>query len=33
MVASALLSLGFSQVRLFTGGWSGWTEAGLSVEK
>ncbi len=33
MVASALLSLGFSQVRVFTGGWSGWTEAGLPVEK
>lgn len=33
MVASALLSLGFSQVRVFTGGWSGWTEAGLPVQK
>lgn len=33
MVASALLSLGFSEVRVFTGGWSGWTEAGLPVEK
>jgi rhodanese-related sulfurtransferase len=33
MVASALLSLGFSQVRVFTGGWSTWTEAGLPVEK
>ncbi|MBV8137633.1 MAG: hypothetical protein JO121_18695 [Deltaproteobacteria bacterium] len=33
MVASALLSLGFSQVRIFTAGWSGWTEAGLPVEK
>jgi rhodanese-related sulfurtransferase len=33
MVASALLSLGFSHVRVFTGGWSGWTEAGLPVEK
>jgi rhodanese-related sulfurtransferase len=33
MVASALLSLGFSQVRVYTGGWSGWTEAGLPVEK
>ena len=33
MVASALLSLGFSQVRVFTGGWSGWTEAGLPIEK
>jgi rhodanese-related sulfurtransferase len=33
MVASALLSLGFAQVRVYTGGWSGWTEAGLPVEK
>jgi len=33
MVASALLSLGFTQVRVYTGGWSGWTEAGLPVEK
>jgi len=33
MVASALLSLGFSSVRVFTDGWSGWTETGLPVEK
>ena len=33
MVASALLSLGFSRVHVFTRGWSGWTEAGLPVEK
>jgi rhodanese-related sulfurtransferase len=31
MVASALLSLGFSQVRVFTDGWDGWTRAGLPV--
>jgi rhodanese-related sulfurtransferase len=33
MVASALLSLGFSQVRVFTDGWTGWTQAGLPVAK
>ncbi len=33
MVASALLSLGFSQVRVFTDGWSGWTQAGLPVAR
>ena len=33
MVASALLSLGFSQVRVFTDGWSGWTQAGLPAER
>jgi len=31
MVASALLSLGFSQVRIFTGGWPAWTAAGQPV--
>ena len=29
LVANALLSLGFSNVRIFTGGWSEWTAAGL----
>ncbi|MGO9603624.1 MAG: rhodanese-like domain-containing protein [Candidatus Binataceae bacterium] len=31
LVASALLSLGFSQVKVFTDGWTGWTQAGLPV--
>lgn len=31
MVASALLSLGFSKVQVFTDGWTGWTQAGLPV--
>jgi len=31
MVASALLSLGFSRVQVFTDGWSGWTQAGMPV--
>jgi len=31
MVASALLSLGFSKVQVFTDGWSGWTQAGMPV--
>jgi rhodanese-related sulfurtransferase len=29
MVASALLSLGFTKVQVFTDGWTGWTQAGL----
>jgi rhodanese-related sulfurtransferase len=29
LVASALLSLGFSDVRVFTGGWEQWSAAGL----
>jgi rhodanese-related sulfurtransferase len=29
LVASALLSLGFSDVRVFTGGWEQWSQAGL----
>jgi rhodanese-related sulfurtransferase len=31
LVANALLSLGFSNVRIFTGGWEAWSEAGLPV--
>jgi rhodanese-related sulfurtransferase len=31
LVASALMSLGFSDVRVFTGGWEQWTQAGLPV--
>lgn len=27
MVASALISLGFTQVKIFTGGWTAWTQA------
>jgi len=33
MVAQALTSLGFGQVRVFTGGWDAWTAAGLPVER
>ncbi|MFI5352065.1 MAG: rhodanese-like domain-containing protein [Candidatus Binatales bacterium] len=33
LVASALLSLGFSNVRVFTGGWEEWTRANLPVAK
>lgn len=29
LVASALLSLGFSDVKVFTGGWQQWSQAGL----
>jgi rhodanese-related sulfurtransferase len=29
LVANALLSLGFSNVRVFTGGWEAWSAAGL----
>ena len=29
LVANALLSLGFSNVRVFTGGWDEWSAAGL----
>ena len=32
LVASALISLGFSQVRIFTGGWDAWTSASGPVE-
>ena len=28
LVASALISLGFTQVKIFTGGWTAWTQAG-----
>ncbi|MGH7842999.1 MAG: rhodanese-like domain-containing protein [Candidatus Binataceae bacterium] len=28
LVASALIALGFTQVKIFTGGWTAWTEAG-----
>lgn len=31
MVASALLSLGFTQVKIFTGGWTAWSAAGQPV--
>jgi len=33
MVAQALTSLGFSQVRVFTGGWDAWNAAGLPNER
>ncbi len=33
LVASALLSLGFSNVRVFTGGWEEWSQANLPVAK
>ncbi len=33
MVAQALTGLGFSQVRIFAGGWDAWTEAGLPAEQ
>ena len=33
MVAQALTSLGFSQVRVFLGGWDAWTAAGLPSER
>ncbi len=33
LVANALLSLGFSDVRVFTGGWEEWSAAGLPVSK
>ena len=33
MVAQALTSLGFSQVRVFIGGWDEWTKAGLPSEQ
>jgi rhodanese-related sulfurtransferase len=32
LVASALISLGFSNVKVFTGGWTAWTEAKLPQE-
>jgi rhodanese-related sulfurtransferase len=31
LVASALLSLGFTNVKLFTGGWEAWSATGLPV--
>ncbi|HVB81031.1 MAG TPA: rhodanese-like domain-containing protein [Candidatus Binataceae bacterium] len=31
LVANALLSLGFSDVRVFTGGWEAWSAAGLPM--
>jgi rhodanese-related sulfurtransferase len=31
LVANALLSLGFSNVSVFTGGWVAWSEAKLPV--
>jgi rhodanese-related sulfurtransferase len=33
LVANALLSLGFSNVRVFTGGWEEWSKAQLPVSK
>jgi len=33
MVAQALTSLGFSQVRVFLGGWDAWTAAGMPTER
>src|SRR5580704_2176005 len=33
LVANALLSLGFSNVTVFTGGWDAWSAAGLPVAK
>ncbi len=33
LVASALISLGFTQVRIFMGGWDAWTNASGSVER
>ncbi len=33
MVAQALTSLGFSQVRVFIGGWTAWTGAGMPSEQ
>ena len=33
LVAGALLSLGFTNVRVFTGGWEEWTQADLPAEK
>jgi rhodanese-related sulfurtransferase len=33
LVASALLSLGFTQVRIFTGGWTAWTQAGEPISR
>jgi len=32
MVAQALTALGFSQVRIYPGGWDGWTAASLPVD-
>jgi rhodanese-related sulfurtransferase len=33
LVANALLTLGFSNVRVFTGGWEAWSAAGLPVSR
>lgn len=33
LVANALVSLGFSNVRVFTGGWEAWSAAGLPASK
>jgi rhodanese-related sulfurtransferase len=33
MVAQALTSLGFSRVRVFSGGWDAWTAAGMPTER
>ncbi|HYA35669.1 MAG TPA: rhodanese-like domain-containing protein [Candidatus Binataceae bacterium] len=32
LVAAALISLGFSDVKVFAGGWDEWTQAGLPTE-
>ena len=31
LVASALISLGYTHVRIFTGGWTAWTESGATI--
>ncbi len=33
LVANAMLSLGFSNVSVFTGGWEAWSAAGLPISK
>ena len=33
LVASALISLGYARVRIFTGGWTAWTESGAAVAR
>jgi rhodanese-related sulfurtransferase len=33
LVASALISLGFTQVKVFTGGWTAWSESGAPIAR
>jgi rhodanese-related sulfurtransferase len=33
LVASALISLGYAQVRIFTGGWTAWSESGAPIAR